>query len=291
MHVNVLSTCVTSEREASTFDGFNHSVAASPFPVAPVSAAVASPVVSRGFLGLMKNIVGNRIREQPSSSAGSASKNESTVLDVHSYPARWRVVKLVAFELVRNDPGIMMTTTGTAAASIDSSSAPTGSSTKYKIGRRRDSSRSIVGDKLRKIRAMQNGVYKKIAWLPEWWWDLVPALSVHETNPAASGTGTGDVWDGKALSEMGEGFIEDDDLPQWTGTEESFLDEAGDSEQLSDPPATVAPLNSWTYSADCGTDWMPKDMVRIVLFCGMLHFRVKLILMSLCPSLFLCRII
>ena len=271
MHVNVLSTCVTSEREASTFDGFNHSIAPASFPVAPAATAFASPIVSRGFLGLMKNIVGNRIREQPSSSASSASKNESTVLDVHSYPARWRVVKLVAFELVRNDPSIMMTTTGTAAASIDSS-APTGGSTKYKIGRRRDSSRSIVGDKLRKIRAMQNGVYKKIAWLPEWWWDLVPALNSHEGNHSV-GTGTGDVWDGKALSEMGEGFIDDSDLPQWTGTEESFLDEAGDSEQLSDPPAATAPLNSWTFSADCGTDWMPTDMVRICssICCSLQH--------------------
>lgn len=213
----------------------------------------------------MRNIVGGKAKD--AHSAGMTTAHESDGgrgvgglgVDVQSYPARWRIVKLVAFELVRGDAGILTTTGGTAASA---DSVATGSA-KYKIGRRKDSRRSIVGDKLKKIRALQNGVYKKISWLPEWWWDLVPTINPLEEAPGQS------VWDISTLSDVGDLLEEDgSSVGVWTGTsageEESFLDETSGSEQLSDPPATAAaPLNTWTYDAECGTNWMPTDSVRL----------------------------
>jgi len=265
MNVHVLATHVASEREPSTFDGFHHINSSPNVPAAPFPAAGASPATtSRGFLGLMRNIVGGKAKDAHSAGTGTVHESDGARgggglgADVQSYPARWRIVKLVAFELVRGDPGILTTTGGTAASA---DSVATGSA-KYKIGRRKDSRRSIVGDKLKKIRALQNGVYKKISWLPEWWWDLVPAINPLEEAPGQQ------VWDMSTLSDVGDLLEEEgSSVGVWTGSsageEESFLDETCGSEQLSDPPAAAAaPLNSWTYDAECGTNWMPTDSVR-----------------------------
>ena len=210
----------------------------------------------------MRNIVGAKAKDAQSNGQGNVQHAEgsrggagSGAVDIQSYPARWRIVKLVAFELVRGDPGILTTTGGTAASA---DSLATGSA-KYKIGRRKDSRRSIVGDKLKKIRALQNGVYKKISWLPEWWWDLVPAINPFEE-------AQGQVWDTSTLSDVGDLLEEDgSSVGVWTGTEEeSFLDQSTGSEQLSDPPAAaITPLNAWTYDVECGTGWMPTDSVRM----------------------------
>jgi hypothetical protein len=40
--------------------------------------------------------------------------------------------------------------------------------------------RTVLGDVVRKQRAAQMGVVGKVGWLPEWWWDLVPPISVAE---------------------------------------------------------------------------------------------------------------
>lgn len=270
MHANVMSTCIAPDRELSTFDGYLHSAASSTnFPSASHSSGLPPPAANAnirgGFMGLMRNIVGAKPKDAPNGAVEASGKMENIVAagaaaDVQSYPARWRITKLVAFELVRGDVMLTTTTSAASAASVNSREG----SAKYKIGRRRDSTRSIVGDKLKKIRALQNGVYKKIGWLPEWWWDLLPSINAHEEGPS---------WDAQ-LDEVSEA-----DDEHWG--EDCFLDSAG-SEQLSDAPSSsTAHRHAWSYDPECGTDWMPTDLVSLMIvvsevfadFCLLFPFR------------------
>lgn len=283
MNANLMASFSSPDREQSTFD-FSVTVEqdASPSSSQQAGSGINLPVASsRGLLGMMKSMVINSRRPTSaapatSSSVGSSSSSSSK-LDTRNYAARWRTTKLVVFELVRGDLDLSSTTaTAISAASAGSSTSQAGisSSNKYRrLGRRKGgggshnhnhSSGSIVGDKLRKVRALQKGVLKKISWLPEWWWDLVPSMNIQPGEAQTGGKGAAGVVEDVDPEER-------DALPGHLDGEdnESFLDVEDGSESSSYPAPVVGhPSGSpWALWNDCDAAWLPTDLVRI-FFCA-----------------------
>lgn len=260
INANLMASCIVPDREQSTFD---HSVVA--VPEQPSSSqpsnGISYPAAnSRGLLGMVKNMVISRRQSTgPITPTDQATSNK---VDARNYAARWRTTKLVVFELVRGELDLTGTNTGTASSTTAATATSLSGSKKYRrLGKRKgSSSRSIIGDKLRKLRALQNGVVRKIGWLPEWWWDLVPHIKDLQGEGEAGQGLKGafeEVPSSKAREEAEEA------LQVLDACEDSYVDDEGDFDSVSEASVADHPASGpWTCWNDCGSDWMPADMVR-----------------------------
>jgi hypothetical protein len=115
-------------------------------------------------------------------------------VDGKNYAARWRTSKLVVFEQVRGTLPLTVTATSTSTAATATSVGSSGGNALYRLRKRNGKRRSVIGDKMKKLRALQNGAVRKIAWLPEWWWDLLPAISVQAEIATASDVDRSEDW-------------------------------------------------------------------------------------------------
>lgn len=268
-----MASCIAPDREQSTFDHSVVAVQEQPSSSQPSNGISYPAASSRGLLGMVKNMVISR--RQSTGPVTSADQTTSNKVDARNYAARWRTTKLVVFELVRGDLDLSGTNTTTASSATAATATSLSDSKKYRrLGRRKgSSSRSIIGDKLRKLRALQNGVVRKIGWLPEWWWDLVPHISVQPGEGEAGQGSKGAVEEAPSSKAREEA---EEALQVLEDCEDSYVDDEGAFDSVSEAAATDHPANGpWTCWNDCGSDWLPVDMVRTALLycCSFFSFR------------------
>ena len=264
MNATMLATCLTPDRETP---GFDLSVGNLDSPVTSTGPASGGGGVSypaaasrRGLLGIMKGLVTSR-REGGSGASSSSGQGTTTKVNAKNYAARWRITKLVAFELVRGDALALTTATATSTATAASLGSNNGNAL-YRVCRHKDRRRSVIGDKLKKLRALQHGVVRKIGWLPEWWWDLLPSI---EEAPEPGADGTDSLLEFMQLSEVVEA-----EQGQLT-SESSLLDEYSDSalegaaknQTTGHSHVLSRQYDHWRWISCNGEnlEWMPKDMV------------------------------
>lgn len=275
MNSALMATSIAADRDIPAFDfNIGNSVVTDSAASATSSASVGLPM-RRGLMSMMKGMVGLRDQDSAAGVARVTNKEEvSTKLDAKSYAARWRTTKLVVFDLVRGN--IPITTTSTTTSSAANAALHTTDSSAgnalYRIRRHKERRKSVIGDKLKKLRALQSGVVRKIGWLPEWWWDILPPIDLSAELGAFDDIRMSDMLDCSDVSgdnQGGEGNHSNNNYNEIT-----LLDEAEDPFQkdtaLSPHLSTSATAGAgqrmgydvwrWLSNWD-NSDWMPDDMV------------------------------
>jgi hypothetical protein len=258
MNAAIMSTCVAPDREAPGFDASVGAPEAAAEESPSTSSGINYPAASRrGFFGMVKGMVSKRLDAGAGNSATAGAKETSTKVDAKNYAARWRVTKLVVFDMVRS--GVTLTSTASSATATSTAENAAGSrSTLYRISRRNGKRKSVIGDKVRKLLALQRGIVRKIGWLPEWWWDLVPPIEAqveHEVRLS------------ELVDHNDEGAGEDAERTRLL-SESTLLDEAEDpmSKEKDHHRHTLiaAADDPWRWLTvwdDC--EWMDGDMVSM----------------------------
>jgi hypothetical protein len=276
MNASILATSVAPDRDAAAFD-LNIGSEEPSTPTTPSSAAsnatgaangginYPAAATRRGLLGMVKGMVTRRLDTSQGTVASDSGKEVSTHVNNKNYAARWRVTKLVVFDMVRN--GLPITATATTATAASVTSTGSGNAL-YRMSRRRGTRKSVIGDKVRKLQALQRGVVRKIGWLPEWWWDLLPAIDCGA----------------ELSSQVGEGLLElvadpgaegddcEDPEADRAMSESTILDDAEDpfekDRQRRVGGARSGGCDPWEWLQPWeGCDWLVCDMVSTAECC------------------------
>jgi hypothetical protein len=274
MNASILATSVAPDRDAAAFDLSIGSEEPST-PTTPSSTASAAtgaingginyPAAAsrRGLLGMVKGMVARRLDTSQGTVASDSGKEVSTHVNNKNYAARWRVTKLVVFDMVRN--GLPVTATATTATAASVTSTGSGNAL-YRLSRRRGTRKSVIGDKVRKLQALQRGVVRKIGWLPEWWWDLLPVIDCSSELSAHVGGSLAELVDHGA-----EGEDCDDPEADRAMSESTLLDEAEDPferDQQRRVGARSGGCDPWQWLQPWeGCDWLVRDMVSTAECC------------------------
>jgi hypothetical protein len=270
MNASILATSVATDRDAAAFDLSIGSEEPST-PTTPSSTASAATGASngginypaaasrRGLLGMVKGMVTRRLDTSPGTVASDSGKEVSTHVNNKNYAARWRVTKLVVFDMVRN--GLPITATATTATAASVTSTGSGNAL-YRLSRRRGTRKSVIGDKVRKLQALQRGVVRKIGWLPEWWWDLLPAIDCGAELSSQAVEGLSEL-----VADAGaEGEDCEDPEADRAMSESTILDEAENPFERDQDRrvggARGVGCDPWQWLQPWeGCDWLVRDMV------------------------------
>lgn len=268
MNSSLMASCVAADRDIPAFDFSIGNPVQNDSATSAASSASVGLTARRGLMSMMKGMVGLRDQDSATGAARIASsKVISSKLDAKSYAARWRTTKLVIFELVRGNIPITTTNTSTAstaAGALNTTDSIAGNAL-YRIKRNTTERRkSVIGDKLKKLRALQNGVVRKIAWLPEWWWDLLPPIDLSSDLEGFTENRMSDLLD-----------FGDDNFADGFCAGERLLSECTILDEAEDPFKTDAHLvqtggpryDAWRWLTDWDDcDWMPNDLVSFVQY-------------------------